>query len=171
LRSFANLDFVKGFARSSILVPVRDIQIIECWVLISTMSDANGDDGDELALEVYCTQSAIERSKIPTPPASKRSRLSQTSKSFTHSSYHPAQSSDMKLPCGHWAYYRTIERSTPCNAFRARVDHENQGGKERAVLITAGERAVYIIDLEYEERMETIPIEPEEYFLVQVNEM
>ena len=60
------------------------------------------------------------------------------------------------LPKGHLAYYRTINPPTPCRAFRARVDHEGQLGKARAVLGTAGQEAAYIWDLDEEGKVETI---------------
>ena len=59
------------------------------------------------------------------------------------------------------AYYRTITPPTPCIAFRVRVDHEEEEGKERVMLATAGEAAVYIFDLEERAVTETIKLHPD----------
>lgn len=109
-------------------------------------------DLTEFALEVWRTQHAINRSSHKTPIG--ESSLSSTVKSHTHSGFNK---STVPLPRGHLAFYRKIVPPTPCIAFRARVDYEDVEGKERAVLASAGEEAIYIWDLDEEGSVETIP--------------
>jgi hypothetical protein len=56
---------------------------------------------------------------------------------------------------------RTIKPPTACDAFRVRVDHEDDEGLERPLLGTAGEEAMYLWDLEDESRVETIKVDLE----------
>ena len=123
----------------------------------------------DFALEVYRTHSAITRSSRPTPPPAKRSNLSRTSHSLSNPTYRPDQPSSVKLARGHLAYYRTIAPPTPCIAFRARVDYEDEEGKEKAVLGTAGAEAAYLWDLEDESKVETIKLGPEIQGRIQVS--
>ncbi|ORX34848.1 hypothetical protein BD324DRAFT_635358 [Kockovaella imperatae] len=106
-----------------------------------------------LTLQVYRTQSAINRSNHPTPAPNQRPRLTASavgSPGFNGKTWARA------LPRGHLLYYRTISPPTECHAFRARVDREGQ--KERAVLATAGSEALYIWDLDDASRVERISI-------------
>lgn len=109
---------------------------------------------------MYRTQSAINLSVNPTPPPKKRSAISRTAWSSISSSYRADQPSDIKLPRGHLAYYRTIIPPKPCRAFRARVDREDQEGQESVVLAAAGTKAIYLWDLEDEKGVETIEVNP-----------
>lgn len=72
------------------------------------------------------------------------------------------------LPRGHLAFYRRIMPPTDCIAFRARLDHEGTE-RERAVLGTAGEEAVFIWDLDDTEYVERIDILPEHQRRIQVS--
>jgi hypothetical protein len=105
----------------------------------------------EFGLEVWRTQHAITRSS--NKGVNDTSPLCSTVYSHTDRSF---TKKTQKLPKGHLGFYRKITPPTPCIAFRARIDHEDVQGKERALLATAGEQAVYIWDLDDEESLETI---------------
>lgn len=108
----------------------------------------------DFALEVWRTQQAINRSSNKS--STDESPLSSTVYSHTDRSFTKKTES---LPRGHLGFYRKISPPTPCIAFRARVDNEDVEGKERALLATAGEEAVYVWDLDDEGSLETIRID------------
>lgn len=104
----------------------------------------------DFSLEVWRTQNAVDRS--PDKKVNIKSDLCDTVYSHIDRTFNKTT---QPLPRGHLGLYRKIDPPTPCVAFRARIDHEVEG-KERALLATAGEKAVYIFDLEEEGNVETI---------------
>lgn len=87
--------------------------------------------------------------------------------SHTHASFNAKTD---PLPRGHLRFYRKITPPTLCNAFRARVDHEDIEGKERAVLATAGPEAIYIWDLDEEGKVETVKVDIDDGERISVSE-
>lgn len=144
VRPFAHLEFAKGFVIFDTGNGEYHTSTLFNWEVADITS--------EFALEVWRTQQAIGRSTRKTTSA--ESPLSATLYSHTHPDF---TKKTRPLPRGHLAFYRRIVPSTPCIAFRARVDYPGEEGKERAVLGTAGQEAVYIWDLDEEGRVETIP--------------
>ncbi|ORY29786.1 hypothetical protein BCR39DRAFT_162382 [Naematelia encephala] len=139
VRPWAHLEFAKGFV-------IFDV----------------GVEDTPFTVQVYRTQAAIQRSSHP--PPKEKTAVALSSQSLTHFSWRPNQDDTTPLPRGHLSFYRTIQPPTACIAFRARVDYEGIEGKERAVLATAGDEAIYIWDLDDEKKVEVIQV-PQEHRL------
>lgn len=127
----------------------------------------------EQTFHVYRTQAAVDRSSHPPPPPSARPEMSyKYVGSMIDPHYEPKEDwaqTGRKLSRGHLSWYRAITPPTECVAFRARVDHKGVPGKERAVLATAGEEGVYLWDLDEPDRVESIPIKPQNQAKIQVS--